>query len=167
MYFKNHNIGPWTKEIKLLTRRQFPGRGPAKPSHKTAATTHWVCQFSYCLCTTLAGFDLTTHSSAVTTRPRRHQVTYVQSDQIGRFFTSGSILEHCKNSPHSWLIISTVKIMHWFWRKICCAKYWAMFSQTHLVTLPMYLFALKNWGLTIRGNLFVRNVFEVRNSSKQ
>jgi hypothetical protein len=47
----------------------------------------------------------------------------------------GQFLKYYRNSSHFRATFSKVKNMYLFWQKKVRATFWAIFSQTHLVTL--------------------------------
>jgi hypothetical protein len=54
---------------------------------------------------------------------------------IGRLFSFNSFLKITKVANIFWPLFPTVKVYNKFWQKMDWAKFWAIFSQTHLVTL--------------------------------
>jgi hypothetical protein len=65
----------------------------------------------------------------------------VQGDQIGRIlahwvgFYFGQVFKNYIRSPHFGLLLCVVKALNYFRQKVGWALFWAIFSQTHLVTL--------------------------------
>jgi hypothetical protein len=64
-----------------------------------------------------------------------------QGDQIGRIFAHwalvvfGQLFENYRSSPYFWAIFPRKKLCIDFNKKWVWATFWAIFSQTHLVTL--------------------------------
>jgi hypothetical protein len=76
------------------------------------------------------------------TAGKKYLETGNQGDQIGRIFAYcvtvcfGQFFENKRNSRHFWNTFFTVKMYSNFGEKMGWASFWAIFSQTHLVTLP-------------------------------
>jgi hypothetical protein len=58
---------------------------------------------------------------------------------VGRLFTLDSFCEQFRNSTNNGATFSTVKVVYQFSQEMDWAKFWATFSQTHLVTLDRYI----------------------------
>jgi hypothetical protein len=54
---------------------------------------------------------------------------------FGRLFTLGRFLKVARVAQIVWEFLSTAQVMHTFLQEMGWATFWAIFSQTHLVTL--------------------------------
>jgi hypothetical protein len=79
-------------------------------------------------------------SNAAERRKPSVKNSWDQGDQIGWFFARWVMFTLCSffnypSSRHFRVLFPTVKVMQQFWQKWVGPHCWAIFSQTHLVTL--------------------------------